>query len=169
MSPPCSCCSACRSTRSSRACPAGRPNGWRWPPCWSSPWWCCYGSHGPGWCSHLGPRERLLMGWSGMRGAITLAIALSIPLAAADRGLLLFLAASVVLVTLVVQASTLGPLLRLLGLGEGRAAVVEEATAREALLEVAMSRQDRLDEHTADCFPATFRIAAGQGACRPRR
>ncbi|PZG53000.1 Na+/H+ antiporter [Spongiactinospora gelatinilytica] len=113
---------------------------------------------------HLGPRDRLLMGWAGMRGAITLAIALSIPLTAEHRALLLFLAAVVVLATLVVQASTIGPLMRLLGLQEGRTAVVEEATAREALLEVAMSELDRLaadqkiDDQTADVFRQLFEL-----------
>jgi CPA1 family monovalent cation:H+ antiporter len=106
----------------------------------------------------VGKAERLVMGWAGMRGAITLAVALSIPLTVPDRPLLIFLAAVVVLVTLIGQATTLVPLLRRLGLGESRKSAVEEATAREATMEAALARLDRLssdgrvDDHEADVF-----------------
>ncbi|MFA1551657.1 cation:proton antiporter domain-containing protein [Actinomadura chokoriensis] len=57
----------------------------------------------------LGRRQRLVIGLGGRRGAISLAIALSLPAAAgAERGLLVLLAALVVLVTLVGQAPGCG-------------------------------------------------------------
>jgi Na+/H+ antiporter len=106
----------------------------------------------------IGRPQRLVMGWAGMRGAITLAVALSMPLTVPNRPLLIFLAAVVVLVTLLGQATTLAPLLRRLGLGESRKSVVEEAKAREATMEAALARLDRLssdgqvDDHMADVF-----------------
>ena len=65
--------------------------------------------------------------WAGMRGAVTLAAALAIPLSTdsgapfPDRSLIIFLAFSVVLATLVVQGLTLPAVVRLLGLEEDKA------------------------------------------------
>ncbi|MDR8412181.1 Na+/H+ antiporter [Nonomuraea sp. 3-1Str] len=109
-------------------------------------------------------RQRLVLGWAGMRGAITLAIALSIPLDAPNRALLIFLAACVVLVTLGVQATTLAPVLRRLGVGEPQEEVQEDATAREALLEAALARldelaaDDKVDDRTAEVFRQLFEL-----------
>lgn len=109
-------------------------------------------------------RQRAVMGWAGMRGAITLAIALSIPLGVANRPLLLFLAACVVMATLVGQATSLAPLLRRLGLGESDAQVKEEAEARAATLEAALARidemaaDDRVDDRTADVYRQLFEL-----------
>ncbi|WP_067605945.1 Na+/H+ antiporter [Nocardiopsis listeri] len=66
-------------------------------------------------------RERVAIGWSGMRGAVSLAIALSLPATLdgdpfTDRGGLIFVAGVVVMVTLVGQGATLPWLLRRLGL-----------------------------------------------------
>lgn len=110
-------------------------------------------------------RQRLVMGWAGMRGAITLAIALSIPLDVENRPLLIFLAACVVLATLMGQGPTLAPLLRRLGLSEGEDVLREEALAREATLEAALARldelaadDDRVDEHTAEVYRQLFEL-----------
>ncbi|WP_248965365.1 Na+/H+ antiporter [Sphaerisporangium perillae] len=106
----------------------------------------------------VGRAQRLVMGWAGMRGAITLAVALSIPLTVPNRPLLIFLAAAVVLATLLGQATTLASLLRLLGLGESDKSVVEEARARQSTMEAALARLDdlasdgKVDEHTAEVF-----------------
>ncbi|MFC6084883.1 Na+/H+ antiporter [Sphaerisporangium aureirubrum] len=106
----------------------------------------------------IGRSERLVMGWAGIRGAITLAIALSIPLQVPHRPLLIFLAMVVVLVTLLGQATTLPRLLRRLRLGESQEEAAEEARARRASTEAALARLDELgaegevDERTADVF-----------------
>jgi CPA1 family monovalent cation:H+ antiporter len=94
-------------------------------------------------------RERLIIGWSGMRGAISLAAALSIPTTLdsgapfADRGLVIFLTVGVIAVTLVGQGLTLGPLVRALGLHGERPWTPDEAIAR---LEAAQAALDRLEE-----------------------
>jgi Na+/H+ antiporter len=71
-------------------------------------------------------RERLLIGWSGIRGAVSLAIALSIPVNLSEghpfpgRGLLLFLTLVVVLTTLIGQGSTLAFAVRLLHVAQSK-------------------------------------------------
>ncbi|MBA2893397.1 Na+/H+ antiporter [Nonomuraea soli] len=109
-------------------------------------------------------KERFVMGWAGIRGAITLAIALSIPAEAQGRNLLVFIAACVVLATLLGQAPTLAPLLRKLGMGESEKEMKEETVAREALLESALARIDELaaddevDERTAEVYRQLFEL-----------
>ena len=56
--------------------------------------------------------------WAGLRGAVSLAAALSLPGGLADHDLLVILTFGVVLFTLVAQGLTIGPLLRRLGLAE---------------------------------------------------
>jgi monovalent cation/hydrogen antiporter len=98
---------------------------------------------GDGW------RERLLIGWSGMRGAVSLAAALSLPLtleggaAFPERDLILYLTVAVILVTLVGQGLTLPPLISALGLTHTSAWAPDEAVAR---LEAAQAALDRIDE-----------------------
>lgn len=70
-------------------------------------------------------QERLVMGWSGMRGAVSLAAALAVALAtdAGDpfpgRDLIVFISYAAILATLVLQGLTLGPLVRRLRLQGG--------------------------------------------------
>jgi len=93
--------------------------------------------YGDGW------RERLLVGWSGMRGAVSLAAALAVPASVAARPEILLITFGVILFTLVGQGLTLPGLLTALGLSGGRPWSPAEATAR---LEAAQSALDRLDE-----------------------
>ncbi|HET9289856.1 MAG TPA: Na+/H+ antiporter, partial [Actinomycetes bacterium] len=68
----------------------------------------------------VGAKGRLLLGWSGMRGAVSLAAALALPLDFPLRNLILFLTFSVILATLVLQGLTLPTLIRRLRLtGDG--------------------------------------------------
>jgi Na+/H+ antiporter len=89
--------------------------------------------------------------WSGMRGGVTLAAALAIPLSIdsgapfPDRSLVIFLAFSVVLGTLVLQGLSLPGLVRLLGLEEDYVDEArEEAKARIHASEAALERLDEL-------------------------
>ncbi len=78
----------------------------------------------------------LVGGWAGIRGTVTLAAALSIPLALPDgspfpgRDLVIFLAFGVIAVTLLVQGTTLEWLIRRLGLREDGLYEREERLAR---------------------------------------
>lgn len=87
--------------------------------------------------------ERFVIGWTGMRGAISLAAALALPLELPNRSLLVFLTVVVVLSTLVLQGLTLPLVLRRGALAEtddGR-----ENETRRMLAEVALRRMDELE------------------------
>jgi monovalent cation/hydrogen antiporter len=91
----------------------------------------------------VGARERLVTGWSGMRGAVSLAAALALPLDFPMRNLILFLTFAVIFTTLVVQGLTLPILIRRLGVqGDG----VEEREELRGRLAAAQAALDRLDE-----------------------
>ena len=89
-----------------------------------------------------------IVGWAGMRGVVSLAAALSLPLALADgnpfpaRNFLVFLTFSVILGSLVIQGLTLPPLIRWLQVAEDHSAEREEQHARLALAEAAIGHLD---------------------------
>ena len=66
-------------------------------------------------------RNVFVVGWTGMRGVVSLAAAIALPQVLANgapfyqRNMIIFLAFSVILVTLVLQGLTLPPLIRALG------------------------------------------------------
>jgi NhaP-type Na+/H+ or K+/H+ antiporter len=95
--------------------------------------------------------ERVVIGWTGMRGAISLAAALAIQLTADGapfpaRALLLFLTVAVVLFTLLAQGTTLPFVLRRAGLANDESEAEQERDARLALAEVALARLDELED-----------------------
>jgi Na+/H+ antiporter len=98
------------------------------------------------------PAERLAIGWAGMRGSVSLAAALAIPLSVdaggpfPDRELIVFLAFCVILVTLVGQGLTLGPLIARLGLQDDGVEEREERVARQRLAEAGIARIEELGE-----------------------
>ena len=103
-----------------------------------------------------------LIGWMGIRGAVSLAAALAIPeLTDAgapfpDRDLVIFLTFSVILVTLVVQGLSLPVVIRALRLEEDDLAAREEAKARLHAAKAALERLDELvDEDWARPETAT--------------
>ena len=93
-----------------------------------------------------GWRPRTVIGWSGMRGAVSLAAALALPLDFPERDLILFLTFAVIFLTLVVQGLTLPPLIRLLGVRDDGAEDREEVRARLEAAKAALARLDGLGE-----------------------
>jgi monovalent cation/hydrogen antiporter len=100
----------------------------------------------PGWAAVT------VIGWAGMRGVVSLALALAVPTQVEgggpfpDRSLVVFLAFSVIVVTLVGQGLTLPLVIRRLGVGaddDGAAGDGRRALAR--LSEVALDHLDTLD------------------------
>jgi Na+/H+ antiporter len=92
----------------------------------------------------IGARERLVLGWSGMRGAVSLAAALALPLDFPQRDLLVFLTFAVILATLVVQGLTLPALIRRLRVRGDDAEEREEVRARLAATDAALARLQEL-------------------------
>jgi CPA1 family monovalent cation:H+ antiporter len=100
------------------------------------------------WFGHeekeLGKRGTFVIGWTGMRGVLALAAAISVPETLANgqpfgpRNLILFLAFCVILVTLVLQGLTLPPLIRALGLAGMVGMDPEERGARRVVVEEAL-------------------------------
>jgi monovalent cation/hydrogen antiporter len=87
--------------------------------------------------------QRFAVGWSGMRGAVSLAAALAVPLSLGARPQIIFLTFALILVTLVGQGLSLPFIVRALKLEEPRRWSDEEAVAR---MEAAQSALDRLDQ-----------------------
>ena len=91
-----------------------------------------------------------ILAWSGMRGAVSLAAALALPLTTdngapfPDRDLIVFLTFAVILGTLVVQGLTLPGLIRLLDLEDDRVPEKEDAKARIHAAEAALERLEEL-------------------------
>jgi CPA1 family monovalent cation:H+ antiporter len=99
-----------------------------------------------------GWRMRMIVGWSGMRGAVSLAAALALPPHFPQRNLVQFLTFAVIFTTLVLQGLTLPALIRRLGVRDDGAEQREELAARRAATEVALATIDQLggEEWTRD-------------------
>jgi CPA1 family monovalent cation:H+ antiporter len=99
----------------------------------------------------VGARQRIVVAWSGMRGAVSLAAALAIPLKTdagapfPDRDLILFLTFAVIFTTLVLQGLTLPKLIRKLGVTDDDGDN-EELKARLVATRAALERLDALAE-----------------------
>jgi NhaP-type Na+/H+ or K+/H+ antiporter len=96
---------------------------------------------------------RVIGGWAGMRGAVSLAVALALPLDFEQRDLLIFLTFAVIFVTLVLQGLTLPWLIRRLGvIDDGTQESHEELKARLVATKAALARIEELkaEEWTRD-------------------
>jgi Na+/H+ antiporter len=107
--------------------------------------------------AHSPWQQRLLMGWSGMRGAVSLAAALAVPMTTDGGGpfpardLIVFLTFSAILATLVLQGLTLGPLIAALRLEDGgESDRVEELETRLDGARAALEALDRSDDGVPD-------------------
>lgn len=94
-----------------------------------------------------------VLSWAGTRGVVPLAAALAIPLTTdagdpfPERDLLLVLATSCIILTLVVQGLSLEPLVRRLRIGQDPATLQHEiAIGRHAAAAAALDRLDELEE-----------------------
>ncbi|MFD6972251.1 Na+/H+ antiporter [Streptomyces sp. NPDC059949] len=87
----------------------------------------------------------VIVGWAGMRGVVSLAIAFSVPISVPHRNLILFLTFTTVIGTLVVQGLTLPPLIRALRLPpkDQQAETLAEAQAQS---EASRAAEERLAE-----------------------
>jgi CPA1 family monovalent cation:H+ antiporter len=113
-------------------------------------------------------KSALIVSWSGMRGAVSLAAALALPLTTdagapfPDRELIIFLTFAVILGTLLLQGLTLPALIRALRLRDDGQESREEAKARIYAAEAALARleelvdEDWVREETAERLRGLF-------------
>jgi CPA1 family monovalent cation:H+ antiporter len=100
--------------------------------------------------SHLTSwNERVALGFTGLRGAVSVAAALSVPQVVdgtpfPDRGTVVAAAIAAIVVLLVGPALTLRPVLRALGLVGGESEQHREREVRAALAEAALARAEEV-------------------------
>ena len=121
--------------------------------------------------------EQIVLGWSGMRGVVSLALALALPLTLGgddgSRHTIIFLTLIVIVTTLLLQGVTLLPLVRRLKVGDADREQREEHTARAAACRAGIAAakasaasETRSDEDSADDLVG--QLASGSlGISRP--
>jgi CPA1 family monovalent cation:H+ antiporter len=123
-------------------------------------------------------RGAVFVSWAGMRGAVSLAAALALPLQTDDgepfpaRDLILFLTFAVILATLVVMGLTLPFVIRALGLEDDGIEDDEDAKARIHAAEAALARlevlidEDWVREDTAERVRGAYRFRTNRFRAR---
>ncbi len=119
--------------------------------------WCWPSAYLPLWLfpklreregGYPSPRGVVVVSWCGVRGAVSLAAALSLPTmvdaenAFPGRDEVIACTVAVILATLFVQGGTLFPLVKLLGLRDDGTTAAEMRQARERLLQAGIARLD---------------------------
>jgi CPA1 family monovalent cation:H+ antiporter len=123
-------------------------------------------------------QAKAVIAWSGMRGAVSLAAALALPLTTdagspfPSRELVIYLAFSVIIATLVLQGLSLPFVIGVLGLEEDRVAAKEEVKARIHAAEAAIGRleelagEDWVRDDTAERLRGLYRFRQSRFAAR---
>jgi CPA1 family monovalent cation:H+ antiporter len=136
--------------------------------------------HAPKWIARRMSNWRgaVFLSWAGMRGAVSLAAALALPLEtdAGDpfpgRDLILFLTFSVILATLVGMGLTMPAVIRVLNLEDDGGADREDAKARIHAAEAALARleelvsEDWVREDTAERMRGAYRFRTNRFRAR---
>jgi CPA1 family monovalent cation:H+ antiporter len=106
----------------------------------------------------------VVISWAGIRGAVSLAAALALPIDVPGRDLIVFLTFAVILATLVGQGLTLPSLIRMLRIPADDGAEREDAKARIKAAEAALVRLEELSsedwvrDDTAERLRGTYRF-----------
>ena len=126
----------------------------------------------------VGWQWRVVLAWSGMRGAVSLAVALAIPLTThahepfPQRDLIVFLTFAVIFFTLVAQGLSLPRLIHRLGVSDGGADAEEELRARLVATKAALDELDMLEgedwtrDETVERMRALYRYRKRRFAAR---
>ncbi|MBW8748345.1 MAG: Na+/H+ antiporter [Acidobacteria bacterium] len=101
-------------------------------------------------------KASFVVGWTGMRGVVALAAALSLPEQIQQKNLIVFLTFCVIFVTVVLQGLTLPKVIRALGLDNQSGPDCEENEARKLVLEEALAylqeSRDRAGDHAGHAY-----------------
>ena len=113
--------------------------------------------------------ELVVTAWAGMRGVVSLAAALALPLRFPGRDIIVFLAFCAIFTTLIVQGTTLGPLIRRLGVtadDDEDGTTAQSALRREASEAALATVEDQVAQHgdVAEELVDEFRGRAEQAA-----
>jgi monovalent cation/hydrogen antiporter len=120
----------------------------------------------------------MVVSWTGMRGVISLAAALALPLTTdlgepfPGRDLIIFLTFCVILVTLVVQGLSLPALIRVLGIEDDGSGEREETKGRIHVADAALARLEELEpeewvrEDTAERVRGVYNYRRSRFAAR---
>jgi CPA1 family monovalent cation:H+ antiporter len=109
---------------------------------------------------------RIISGWAGMRGAVSLAAALALPGDYPHRDLIVYLTFAVIFATLVLQGLTLPYVIRALGVHDDGRTEQEELHGRLAATKAALARIDELE---AEEWTRDDTIERVRGAYRYRK
>ncbi len=114
----------------------------------------------------------VVLAWAGVRGAVSLAAALALPIGLPERELILFITFVVILGTLVVQVLTLPALVQVLGFEDDGSAEREDAKARIKAAEAGLARleelagEDWVHEDTAERIRGQYRFRSNRFRAR---
>jgi monovalent cation/hydrogen antiporter len=104
-----------------------------------------------------------VLSWAGMRGVVSLAAALALPAEFPSRDLILFLAFCAILATLVLQGTTLGPLIRRMDLDEPEDELLNPAVTPDAIdarSEATVAAMTAVREKIDDADPQQASVAS---------
>lgn len=104
---------------------------------------------------------RFIVGWAGLRGAVSLAAALALPLDFPERDLILLITFAVILVTLVGQGLSLPYLVRRAAFGDSDIDGDEPTLARETAYAAGLAEIERQRQQWADHTPLLDRLESG--------
>ena len=113
-----------------------------------------------------------VIAWAGVRGAVSLAAALALPVDVPRRDLIVFVAFVVILVSLIGPVVTLPGLVRLIGIEDDGSAGREDAKARIKAAEAALARleelagEDWVHDDTAERLRGQYRFRASRFRAR---
>jgi CPA1 family monovalent cation:H+ antiporter len=110
----------------------------------------------------------LIISWAGMRGILSLAAAMALPVAFPYRDLIMLTSFSVVVGTLIVQGLTLKPLLRAFDLDDDDPIGREVASARARALSAALETFEHDRSPVANAIREEFRIHLSSGYSEAR-
>ena len=100
----------------------------------------------PAWLRYLFSQAPVMIAWTGIRGAVSLAAALALPQSVPGRDLIVFVTFCVILATLVGQGLTLPAVVRALHIEDDGGAEREDAKARIKAAEAALARLEELEQ-----------------------
>ena len=112
----------------------------------------------------VGIRNDAVLVWGGLRGGVALALALALPEELAERETLVAMTGGVVLATLLLNATTVGALVRRLGLD--RPTRAEQFLAASARLSGVHAARRRLDDLRLDDATIAARLDAAESSAR---